>query len=455
MRCIVFFLLFASIQLPAYAIDGQLDASFANGGRTTVAPASGYNSARSVAEMSDGRLVVAGDCASGPCLARLNPDGSLDTTYGPLHTGTASFSQFSGAPSHSVQSDMILLADGRAVLAGCGESDKTEGPPTLFVVRADGSDFDTSLGNGSGFFVGTQGAATANGCATRVRQQKDGKFVVLQNAFDSVYGGYVLVTRITADVGALDSTFGSAGQAKIAFSVNGPTGNDDSATSLELQANGAIVTGGFGTSGNGTKVMEFARLLSNGQLDGSFGNSGNGRFFHSAGSAIDTLVFDIAITPDQRIVFGGEYLNISDASNDFEMAGRLTSAGILDTAFAGGFVVHSAANGATGESRIQRVAATADSLIALAAIPRSDGSDLEYFEITRFDRAGNKVSTFGGNGSVYASFAADDQDDRAAAQVLTTRGLVAAGTSFSSTTGDPSFGVARLQYEHIFSDSFQ
>ncbi len=449
------FLLLAATHAVAHASDGQLDNSFGIGGRTAIAPNSGIGGGLAVAEMTDGRLLIAGDCPNGPCLIRLNPDGTLDQKYGPSHSGSTSFDQFVGVPPHTDIADMILLADGRAMLAGCGESDQAIGPPALFVVRADGSGLDTSLGNRNGYFLGTQGDATAVQCAMRVRQQKDGKFVVLQNATDSVYGAYTLVTRITADMSALDSTFGSGGQAKIEFGVNGPTGNSDTGYALEIQANGAIVTGGYGSTAGGTQVMEFARLLPNGQFDNSFGHAGNGRFFHSAGSGIDTAVFDIAMAPDQRIVFGGGYVDTADFSNGLSMVGRLTSAGSFDTSFAGGnFVTYAPSNGASGRAEVVRVIATVDSVIALADIPRLNGSYLNYFEVTRFDRMGNKVSAFGVNGSDFASFAVGNYNDQAIAQVLTTRGLVVTGTS-NLNDQTPFFGVARLQYEHIFSDSFQ
>ncbi len=448
MRYFVFFaLLFFTVS--TYAADGAFDLTFGNGGRTNFAPAPNENYVVASREMADGRLLIAGNCSHEPCLVRLKPDGSLDTTYGPLHTGTAIFNQFSSSPDEPAVADMILLADGRAVLAGCLGSEAT-----LFVVRADGSDFDTSIANNSGIFTIAPGKDFSF-CANRVAQQQDGKFVVLEEAYDPDYGDYVLVTRVKADLSAVDSSFGSGGQSKIAFSANTSPDNSDAPTALAIQADGSIVTGGYGEATNSNYVMEFARLLPNGQLDSTFGDNGDGRLVHSAGSARSTTINDIAITPDQRIVFGGSFRDTSDPNNYFEMVGRLTSAGALDKGFAGGFAAYEPANKATGGTGVQRVLATADSVIAVAFIPRANDSNYSYVEVSRLDRSGNKVPDFGGQGSSYASFALEDDDDFPNASLLTTRGLVVTGAYFDLTTGINRIGAARFQYEHIFGDSFQ
>jgi uncharacterized delta-60 repeat protein len=431
-----------------HAADGSFDPTFVNGGRTTFAPASNSNVPQAISETSDGHLIIGGICQD-VCLARLKSDGNLDTSYGPLHTGTALFGQFTGPPSSLEFDDMILLSDGRAVVAGCG------GSPAIFVIRADGSDFDTSVGHNTGFLVGTQGNANVFGCAMRVRKQKDGKLIVLHTGIDNTYGRYVLVTRITADLAGLDPTFGNGGAAKIAFSLKGSTGNADLADALAVQDDDSIVTGGYAPDGNNNLNLELARLLPNGQLDTSFGGNGDGRFHFGATGAVQfsTRIYDIAIAPDGHVVFGGDY-SIGPGFVE-EMIGQVTKAGVPDARFEGIFLTQAGSDGATGGSpQITRVTATADSVIALAQIPRPTSAADYYFEVTRFDRLGNKVSIFGGGGSSYASFAADDSSDGARGQVLTTKGLVVTGES-ESTSNVSSFGVARFQYEHIFGDTFQ
>ncbi|MBP6529135.1 MAG: hypothetical protein KA260_03370 [Burkholderiales bacterium] len=71
--------------------NGALDATFggASANGTLLLPVSaGYDYAYAVALQADGKILLAGDCESDFCAARLNPDGSLDTSFdGPTGIG--------------------------------------------------------------------------------------------------------------------------------------------------------------------------------------------------------------------------------------------------------------------------------------------------------------------------------------------------------------------------------
>src|SRR5262245_38505007 len=76
--------------LARYHADGTRDNTFSNGGRVTTDCAGSADIARSVAiQPTDGKIVVAGEARVGGvsgnidfALARYNPDGSLDETFG-------------------------------------------------------------------------------------------------------------------------------------------------------------------------------------------------------------------------------------------------------------------------------------------------------------------------------------------------------------------------------------
>ena len=84
--------------LVRYNTDGSLDTSFGNGGIVTTSFGDGADGATGVAVQADGQIVVSGVSQldgngnnTGEdhfALARYNPDGSLDTTFGPLGNGT-------------------------------------------------------------------------------------------------------------------------------------------------------------------------------------------------------------------------------------------------------------------------------------------------------------------------------------------------------------------------------
>jgi uncharacterized delta-60 repeat protein len=56
--------------------------------RLPKSPSNAVEAGESIALQADGKIVIAGDCGAGACLARLNSDGTLDTTFNP--SGAAS-----------------------------------------------------------------------------------------------------------------------------------------------------------------------------------------------------------------------------------------------------------------------------------------------------------------------------------------------------------------------------
>lgn len=108
-------------------VNGSLDASFdgpsgfANG-KFLLPMGAGNDAARAAAVQSDGKIVIAGHCFNGAntdfCVARLNVDGSLDTSFdGPIGNGNGQVLLPIGAGS-DVAKALALQTDGRIVVAG-------------------------------------------------------------------------------------------------------------------------------------------------------------------------------------------------------------------------------------------------------------------------------------------------------------------------------------------------
>ncbi len=135
--------------------DGSVDTSYGTNGRSVVpypaANGDAFVTARDILLDASDRATVLGYCAasniagfSAPCLARLNANGSIDSTFGNSGFALASF------PSYFVQPDRLFrVADGKMLTsAGCqsaANSDQTAF--CSFRVNADGS-IDTSYGAG-------------------------------------------------------------------------------------------------------------------------------------------------------------------------------------------------------------------------------------------------------------------------------------------------------------------
>jgi uncharacterized delta-60 repeat protein len=195
-----------------YNPDGTLDDSFGNAGVASHDLGEGEDFARNIAVLPDGRIVLAGTAESFGrrfAVAMLNPDGSLDTTFG--DGGLVFVKQgrtAEGACKMAVQADgSIVLAIGRGT--GGGEFDQDLG---LVRLTPDGR-VDPTFGD-HGMVLTDLGACEL---PNDVAIQADGRIVVaasrevwpgdgtrLQNR-----GAYLL--RYNPD-GSPDATFGTAGR---------------------------------------------------------------------------------------------------------------------------------------------------------------------------------------------------------------------------------------------------
>src|SRR5690349_15034421 len=66
----------------AGAAPGDLDPGFGSGGRAVIAFASPPSAATATALQPDGKIVLVGNAGRDVAVARLNPDGTLDTSFG-------------------------------------------------------------------------------------------------------------------------------------------------------------------------------------------------------------------------------------------------------------------------------------------------------------------------------------------------------------------------------------
>jgi len=311
-----------------YNPDGTLDKTFGVGGKVQTDFPGLAAVASSVVIQPDGKIVVAGGAfllftfAGDFKLARYNPDGSLDTSFGDGGIVTTTF------PEGSYAFDVALQADGKIVAAGTvfvdfnpGESSNTDF--ALARYNPDGTP-DATFGNGgqvSTDFLGLEDDSFS------VLIQPDGKIVAVGSANDpATFYDFAAVRYLNN--GTLDTTFGVAGKVHTDFGDQ----NFDRARSAALQPDGRIVAAGFAISQNGgVQNFAVARYTSNGILDTSFGTDGMTQidFGSCCQSANKVLVQDNGTT----IAVG--YANTESSDSDFLLA-RLTSDGLPDPTFGAG-----------------------------------------------------------------------------------------------------------------------
>ena len=222
--------------LARYKPNGSLDATFGGDGKVTTDFTSYPDDATALAIRPDGKIVVAGGAGFGDpnekfALARYNPNGSLDATFGGDGKVTTDFT------SHpDVAFAMALQADGNIVVAG-GSSLGTRFNPEFALARykPNGS-LDTSFG-GDGKVI-TDFTPYDDG-AYGVAIQADGKIVTAGLSGNDGSNPKFALARYRSG-GALDTSFGGDGKVTTDF-----TTEFDSAFTVGIQANGKIVAAGL------------------------------------------------------------------------------------------------------------------------------------------------------------------------------------------------------------------
>ncbi len=266
--------------------------------------------------------------------------------------------------------------------------------------------------------IGTTDAGRA------VAIQSDGKIVVA--GFAQISGTYEFaVVRYGTD-GTLDSSFSSDGIATIDVSSG-----HDRAYAIAIQSDGMIVVGGVTGVGGANTEFGVARLTSSGVLDTGFSTDGKIEFGVGAG---DDVLTGLAIASDGDIVAVGYGSNGSNF--DFAVA-RLTSAGVLDTAFdSDGKVLVPVGSGADYGHAVA-IASDGDILVAGTS---HNGSD-DDVAVVRLTSAGALDTAFDSDGKVTVAIGSAADGARAVA-IASDGDILVAGTSHNGSNED--MAVVRL-----------
>jgi uncharacterized delta-60 repeat protein len=291
---------------------GALDPSFGTGGLVTT-DFGAVDQARAVAVQPDGKIVAAGVGTGNVnfAVARYNPDGSPDPTFGggdglidiPVTIGDAA-------------TGVAVQPDGRIVVVGFTD----DGVDTDFAavrVLADGSGLDLSLSGDGQQTVAFGGTDTA----VAVALQPDGKIVV---AGSTTAGSDFALARLMAD-GSLDTSFNTTGKVTPTF------GGVDTAAGVVVQPDGKVVVAGLTNIGGGVPDnFAILRLNANGSLDPSFSVTGKATVDFGGD---DDEAAAVALDPNGRVVLagtsGGNFA-VARLTGTVEQARRLAVGGSLD-----------------------------------------------------------------------------------------------------------------------------
>lgn len=325
--------LFAASAPLAWAADGAPDPSFGSGGHAFVTPDN--VEARTlypyaVTAQPDGKLLLAGfrgqfnpdtpwELKLRAMLARLNADGSVDTSFGnsPIPGVVVLPDLVPDTRIQSIQS-MRRLDDGSILAAGTAVA---EAPATGFVLKlhADGS-LDTSFGT-----QGKTQLAYTEFDALAVDRQ--GRIVVAGTNVEDFGRSIATVVRLLPD-GSFDPAFGSAGVRAIDWDDATQAGNLDD---VALTADDRIVVGGRYSTGGPNSDFAIARFNADGSFDTGFAGRGWRTFNDFGAASARNGVERVALGADGSIAFSGQY---ADATGHSALVlGRLVADGSTDASF--------------------------------------------------------------------------------------------------------------------------
>ncbi len=286
--------------------DGSTDTSF-GGGMVFFNLTSDYDRTHDVTIQSDGKILISGQRNQSEAMVmRLLSTGAIDTTF-----GTAGVA----ALTPGVSALAIALQGSNIVAVG------PQGLTNPFLARLDQTGSPLTYGNES-FVTGN------NDVARDVAIQTDGKIVAAGVSETASRIGVVSVARLLAD-GSLDSGFGSGGRATVSDGTN-----YSEAFAVDIQPDGKIVVAGRGSQIGGFFAyysLFVARFNADGSLDGTFGTGGKVIITNPS----NLIGYDMELQPDGKIVVGGWIERVvGDGIFDHDMmAARLNPDGTRDSGF--------------------------------------------------------------------------------------------------------------------------
>ena len=283
-----------------------------------------------VVAQPDGKLVVIGraefyDWTAGwtnqLLVARFNPDGSLDTSFG---SGGATLTDFGGI--FQILNRGALDADGNILGLGIYQAAGVRSP--LLVRYSPDGILDTGFGDG-GKLLFDLPANVKNELEKDVVPTADGKIMVIGTADVSrtptTFDTDRFVARLNSD-GTLDSTFG--GGDGVVYLDSGP---DEDAVSIVPGPGGEWYVGGAISPTSTARNLTVTKLTADGAVDTTFANAGTATApLPSYRDGVLRMVRDSA----GRFVFGATRFITSGSTTtrDFMLV-RLTPAGVLDAGF--------------------------------------------------------------------------------------------------------------------------
>jgi uncharacterized delta-60 repeat protein len=405
--------------------DGSQDSNFGQAGATAFTFGSSDARAAGVTVDSQGRIVVAGTSNNDFAVARLNSDGTPDSTFGQGGETTIGIgSNPATAAGVTVDGQDHILVGG-TVYNGPFNITVQHPLGDFAAVRLDGhGNLDSGFGSGGETTIdfGDQApSAQAAGVG-----YGPGGLVVAGTDYGAVPGPDFAAARLNG-LGNLDNAFGQGGLART--NISGPT-NDVPVGLVAVSQDKTVVAGNSGSSSG--PILSVVRYLADGSLDPSFGVGGKATFSSASGLFLGAA--QVAVDPSGKILVAGSVRSIVGhfVATSFAVL-RLNPDGSPDTGFGNGGMATVQFGSADSGSTLTGLALDSQGRIVLAgntkdlsvAPAQSTGFD---FALARLDTHGNLDSSFGSGGKKTLSLGTGDTDDFIQSMAVDSRdGIVVAG----------------------------
>jgi len=275
------------VALARYTSAGVLDTSFGSGGKVSTLFIPGTARANSIALLSDGSILVAGNVLDFSTSAqdwvamRYSVNGVLDSGF-----GAGGWARIDMGGDLETASSLLVQSDGRIILAG-DNSDSVSGTSDFALARllSDGM-IDSSFGDSGRVLADFAGEFDQ---ATSATLQADGKIVVAGLA--GINGTSCFGVRRFDPDGAADVGFATNGLVMLSF------GAGDVANAVAVDHAARLVVAGFTMDSAGDFDFALTRLLGN---TPPLANAGSG-YVVTAGQSV-TLDGSASSDPDGAII---------------------------------------------------------------------------------------------------------------------------------------------------------
>lgn len=274
--------------------NGSLDSTFNPGTGTN-------NPINSIVIQTDGKIIIGGMFTSynGSArnrIARLNADGTLDITFNP------------GTGANSDVNTIAIHPNGKIIIGGNFTNYNSTTRNRIVRLNEDGT-FDST------FFMGTG----ASNQVYKITIQTDGK-IIIAGYFYSYNGTQRYnIARLNTD-GTIDNSFNSG------------TDENGNVRTASIQSDGKIIIGGWFSSYNGTPRNNITRINADGTHDNNF----------NPGSGANNMVITTSIQTDGKIIIGGELTSYN--GNTRNRIARINTDGTFDITFNPGSGANSSIN---------------------------------------------------------------------------------------------------------------